>query len=109
MDPNNFPVKIHEISLSFDDFERILHPWRQQSNTGNDKNERVLFIFASRLTARVFDHCKTGLRIFHDYFLISFDDFQRISNPWREQSNAGNDKSDRDFRHFHGSVDGVRF
>ena len=70
MDPNNFRVKIHEISavgapsLSFDDFERILPPWRQQSNTGNGKNEHVLCIFASRPTARVLDHCNTGLRIF---------------------------------------------
>ena len=74
MDPNNFRIKIHEISavgapsLSFDDFERILHPWRQQSNTGKDKNERVLCIFAGRLTARVFDHCNTGLRILVSIF-----------------------------------------
>ena len=32
-------------SMIFDDFERILHPWREQSNTGNDKNERVFMRF----------------------------------------------------------------
>ena len=32
-------------SMVFDDFERILHPWREQSNTGNDKNERVFMHF----------------------------------------------------------------
>ena len=29
-------------SMIFDDFERILHPWHEQSNSGNDKNQRVL-------------------------------------------------------------------
>ena len=29
----------------FNDFERFLHPWREQSNTGNDKSERVLMLF----------------------------------------------------------------
>ena len=32
-------------SMIFEDFERILHPWRQQSNNGNDKNQRVLMHF----------------------------------------------------------------
>ena len=29
----------------FDDFERFLHPWREQSNTWNNKNERVFMHF----------------------------------------------------------------
>ena len=28
-----------------DNYERFLHPWREQSNTGNDKNERVSMHF----------------------------------------------------------------
>ena len=31
--------------MIFDDFERFLHPWREQSNTWNDKNERVFMHF----------------------------------------------------------------
>jgi len=31
--------------MIFDDFEQFLHSWREQRNTGNDTNERVLMHF----------------------------------------------------------------
>ena len=96
-------------SLSFDNFERILHAWRQQSNTGNDKNECVLCIFAGRPTARVFDHCNTGFRIFVIIFWWIFDVFQWFLHPRREQSNTGNDKNDRVSMHFQRSIAGCVF
>ena len=32
-------------AMIIDDFERFLHPWREQSNTWNDKNERIFMHF----------------------------------------------------------------
>ena len=36
---------VDKLNVTIDDFrlfERISHPWREQSNTGNDKHQRVL-------------------------------------------------------------------
>ena len=38
-----------------------------------------------------------------------FDDFEHFLHPWREQSNTGNDKNERNLMHFRRSSDGVRF
>ena len=71
----------------FDDFERFLHPWREQSNTGNDKNNAFLWFFAGRSTACVFYHCKTELRIFCGNFVVNFRRFWSIfsSIAWAKQ------------------------
>ena len=37
-----------------------------------------LCIFAGRPTACIVDHCKTGLRIFCDHFLVNFQRFEVI-------------------------------
>ena len=54
--------------MIFDDFERILHPWRQQSNSGNDKNQRVLMH-----VRRSIDNVRFWpLQLRHSYFLWWF-------------------------------------
>ena len=59
----------------FNDFEWFLHPWREQSNSGNDKNTTFLCIFIGRSMACVSDHCNIGIHVFRDHFamiLIAF-------------------------------------
>ncbi len=59
----------------FNDFEWFVYPWREQSNTGNDKNTTVLCIFIGRSMACVSDHCNIGIHVFRDHFamiLIAF-------------------------------------
>ena len=54
--------------MIFDDFEGILHPWREQSDTGNDRNERLFMHFrTSAGDARVWP-----LQNRASYFLWSF-------------------------------------
>ena len=56
-------------SMIFDDFERILHPWREQSNSGNDKNQRVLMH-----VRRSIDNVRFWpLQHRHSYFLWLFN------------------------------------
>ena len=54
---------------------RFLHPWCEQSSTGNDKNERVKrfwCVFAGQATVWVFDHCNTGCDTFSCSFCGDF-------------------------------------
>ena len=73
--------------MIFDDFERFLHPWREQSSTGNNENNEFLCCFAGRSTACAFYHCKTELRIFCDNFVVNFRRFWSIfsSIAWAKQ------------------------
>ena len=73
--------------MIFDDFERFLHPWREQSNTGNNKNNAFRCVFAGRSTACVFYHCKTEIRIFCGNFVVNFLRFWYIfsSIAWAMQ------------------------
>ena len=48
----------------FNDLEWFLHPWREQSNSGNDKNTTFLCIFIGRSMACVSDHCNIGIHVF---------------------------------------------
>ena len=68
-----------------------------------------LCIFAGRPTACIADHCKTGLRIFCDYFLVNFQRFWVIfaSMAWAKQYRER--QKYNSFMYFHRSVDGVRF
>ena len=55
-------------SMIFDDFEWILHPWREQSNSGNNKNQRVLMHVRTST-----DHVRfEPLQLRHSYFLWWF-------------------------------------
>ena len=75
------------IFRKFYDFERFSHPWSEQSNTGNDKNNAFLWFFAGRSTACVFYHCKSELRIFCGNFVVNFRRFWYIfsSIAWAKQ------------------------
>ena len=67
------------LCLICDDFERFLDPWREQSNTGNDKNERVLMHFRRSVD----DACSWPLQDRASYFLWSFcNEFSTILNDF---------------------------
>ena len=71
----------------FHDFERFCIHGESKATPGATKMNAFLYIFAGRSTARVFDQCNTGLRIFCGHFVVNFRRFWAIfaSMAWAKQ------------------------
>ena len=68
------------------------------------------YTFSQVSRRRVFlTNATPGLVFFVVILWWIFDDFEQFLHPWREQSNTGNDKNERNLMHFCRSSDGVRF
>ena len=74
-------------SMIFDDFERFCIHGESKATPGATKMNAFLYIFAGRSTARVFDQCNTGIRIFCDHFVMNFRRFWALfaSMTWAKQ------------------------
>ena len=58
-----------------------------KATPGATKMNAFLYIFAGRSTARVFDQCNSGIRIFCDHFVMNFRRFWALfaSMTWAKQ------------------------
>ena len=78
-------------SMIFDDFERFCIHGESKATPGATKMNAFLYIFAGQSTARVFDQCNTGPRIFCGHFVMNFRRFWTIfaSMAWAKQHREG--------------------